>query len=264
MELSSTYQQPNSDELGKRSGRLRGTRSWLMAEHDGVTVDSGPILLELLTPGSDPKIFGASTRDDHRARPSVDIEERILIDVHIRTSIDSEARRKPVWYMPSSTKSNKETQLLFSQDHVSLERSIRKEARSSLIDNNACSSLDFRQSPSTQALVSSTDTHSSSSTKDTHLPSTDIFHPTSIDTSVRTAIDTEARDMVATLILVRDERGDLHDHKGHLRNAAGQRIDAQGAAIPDGEGKEAARKRFRSIKSDEFRRITLVSIDAKP
>ncbi|KAF2617904.1 hypothetical protein F2Q68_00040133 [Brassica cretica] len=41
------------------------------------------------------------TRDDHRARPSVDIEERISIDVHIRTSIDSEARRKPVWSQPT-------------------------------------------------------------------------------------------------------------------------------------------------------------------
>ena len=37
--------------------------------------------------------------------------------------------------------------------------------------------------------------------------------------------------MVATLILVRDNNGDLHDHEGHLRNAAGQRIDSQGAVI---------------------------------
>ncbi|KAF2549706.1 hypothetical protein F2Q68_00035341 [Brassica cretica] len=37
--------------------------------------------------------------------------------------------------------------------------------------------------------------------------------------------------MVATLILVRDDNGDLHDHEGHLRNGAGQRIDAKGAAI---------------------------------
>ncbi|KAF3587474.1 hypothetical protein F2Q69_00028776 [Brassica cretica] len=110
----------------------------------------------------------------------------------------------------------------------------------------------------------STDTRSPLSTEDTHLPSTDIFHPTSIDISTRTSIDTEPRDMVATLILVRDYRGNLHDQKGHLRNAAGQRIDAQGAAIPDGEGRKAARTRFRSRKSDEFRRITLVSIDAKP
>ena len=39
--------------------------------------------------------------------------------------------------------------------------------------------------------------------------------------------------MVATLILVHDERGDLHDEEGHLCNAAGQRIDAQGAATPE-------------------------------
>ena len=123
--------------------------------------------------------------------------------------------------MPSSTRSNKETQLLFSPDPASLERSIRKEARSSSIDNNARSSLDSRQPPSTHALVPSTDTRSPPSTKYTHLPSTDIFHPTSIDTSVRTSIDIEPRDMVVTLILVRDERGDLYDQGGHLRNATG-------------------------------------------
>ncbi|KAF3604289.1 hypothetical protein F2Q69_00036644 [Brassica cretica] len=39
--------------------------------------------------------------------------------------------------------------------------------------------------------------------------------------------------MVATLILVRDERGDLHDREGHLCNAAGQKIAAQGASIPE-------------------------------
>ena len=45
--------------------------------------------------------------------------------------------------MPSSTRSNKETQLLFWSDPTSLKRSIRKEIRSSSIDNNTCSSLDF-------------------------------------------------------------------------------------------------------------------------
>ncbi|KAF2590434.1 hypothetical protein F2Q70_00039124 [Brassica cretica] len=94
-------------------------------------------------------IFGASTRDDHRARPSVDIEEQISIDVHIRTSIDSEARRKLVWYMPSSTRSNKETELLCSPDPASLERSIRKEVCSSSIDSTTSSSIDFCQPPST-------------------------------------------------------------------------------------------------------------------
>ncbi|KAF3594009.1 hypothetical protein DY000_02020044 [Brassica cretica] len=37
--------------------------------------------------------------------------------------------------------------------------------------------------------------------------------------------------MVATLILVRDEKGDLYDQEGHLRNATGQRIYAQGAQV---------------------------------
>ncbi|KAF3540669.1 hypothetical protein F2Q69_00023123 [Brassica cretica] len=57
--------------------------------------------------------------------------------------------------------------------------------------------------------------------------------------------------MVATLILVRDERGDLHDQEGHLHNAAAS-----------GEAGETARRRFQSRKLDEFRRIALVSIDA--
>ncbi|KAF3568146.1 hypothetical protein DY000_02015495 [Brassica cretica] len=114
--------------------------------------------------------------------------------------------------MSSTTRSNKEIQLLFSPDLASLERSIRKKAHSSSIVNNTCLSLDFVQPPSTQTLVPSTDTRSPPSTEDTHLPSTDIIHLTSIDT--------EPRDMVATLILVRDERGDLHDQEGPLRNAA--------------------------------------------
>ncbi|KAF2563776.1 hypothetical protein F2Q70_00017288 [Brassica cretica] len=122
--------------------------------------------------------------------------------------------------MPRSPRSNKETQLLFSPDPASLEHSIRKEARSSSIDNNTRSSLDFVQPPSTQTLVRSTNTRSPPSTEDTHLPSTDIVHPTSIDTPSQISIDTEPRDMVATLILVRDDNYDLHDQDGHLCNAA--------------------------------------------
>ncbi|KAF3562121.1 hypothetical protein DY000_02014305 [Brassica cretica] len=53
-----------------------------------------------------------------------------------------------------------------------------------------------------------------------HLPSTNIFHLTSIDTPSQTSIDTEPREMLAPLILVRDNNGDLHDQEGHLRNAA--------------------------------------------
>ncbi|KAF3534466.1 hypothetical protein DY000_02040354 [Brassica cretica] len=52
-----------------------------------------------------------------------------------------------------------------------------------------------------------------------------------VEEQVAASIDTEPRDMVAPLILVRDNNGDLHDQEGHLRNAAGQSIDAQGAAI---------------------------------
>ncbi|KAF3542375.1 hypothetical protein DY000_02008271 [Brassica cretica] len=145
--------------------------------------------------------------------------------------------------MPRSTRSNKETQLLFSPDPASLERSIRKEARSSSIDNNTGSSLDFVQPPSTQTLVPPIETRSPPSTEDTHLQSTDIVHPTSIDTPSQTSIDTELRDMVATLILVRDNNGDLHDQEGLLRNAAG-------------EGRKAARRRFRSIGISHWCRST--------
>ena len=137
--------------------------------------------------------------------------------------------------MPSSTRSNKETQRLFSPDPVSFERSIRKEARSSSTDNNTRSSLDFVQPPSTQTLVPSTDTRSPLSTDNTHLLSTNILHLTSIDTPSQISIDTEPQDMVVPLILVRDNNGDLHDPEGHLRNATGQRIDAQGAPIPESD-----------------------------
>ncbi|KAF3546341.1 hypothetical protein DY000_02006499 [Brassica cretica] len=123
-------------------------------------------------------------------------------------------------YMPSSTGSNKETQLIFSPDPASLERSIRKEARSLSTDNNTSVLLNSAQPPSTQTPVPSTDTRSPLSTDNTHLPSNDIFHLTSFDIPSRTSIDTEPRGMVAPLILVRDNNGDLHDQEGHLRNAA--------------------------------------------
>ncbi|KAF2561265.1 hypothetical protein F2Q70_00017044 [Brassica cretica] len=154
--------------------------------------------------------------------------------------------------MPSSTRSNKETQLLFSSDPASLERSICKGIRSSSIDNNTCSSLDFRQPPSKQTPVSSTDTRFQLSTEDTLL-STDIFHPISIDLSVRTSIDTEPRDMVVTLILVRDYKGDLYDQEGHLRNATVQRIDSQGAVIPDRtEELDVMKHHVKAIIDDDF------------
>ncbi|KAL0796325.1 hypothetical protein Bca101_067702 [Brassica carinata] len=99
--------------------------------------------------------------------------------------------------MPSSTRNNKETQLIFSEDHASLKRSICKQKRSALININTSLSFDTRSSPSI----------------DTTLPSTDIFHPTSINTA--------------------EENGDLRDLEGHMRNAAGQKSDAQGNVIPE-------------------------------
>ncbi|KAF3535955.1 hypothetical protein F2Q69_00021806 [Brassica cretica] len=128
--------------------------------------------------------------------------------------------------MPSSTRSNKKTQQLLSSDPASLERSICKGIRSSLQRNTFL--IDRQQhlfvarfsSATVDPDTSLVDRHSPPpSTEDTLLSSTDIFHPTSIDTSVRTSIDTQPGDMVATLILVRDERGDLQDQEGHMRNA---------------------------------------------
>ena len=39
--------------------------------------------------------------------------------------------------------------------------------------------------------------------------------------------------MVATLVLIHDTTGNLHDQEGHLRNAAGQKIDDHEVVIPD-------------------------------
>ncbi|KAF3523805.1 hypothetical protein F2Q69_00047520 [Brassica cretica] len=105
--------------------------------------------------------------------------------------------------MPNSTRSNKESQLLFSPDPESLERTIRNEARSLSTDNNNSVSLDSAQPPSTQIPVPSTDSRSSLSTDNTNLPSTDNLHPTSIDIPSQTSVDTEPRAMVGPLILVR-------------------------------------------------------------
>ena len=133
--------------------------------------------------------------------------------------------------MPNNTRSNREWQIIFSPDPASLERTIRKEARSLSTDNNTSLSLNSGQPPSTLTPVPSTDSRSPLSIDNTNLPSIDNLHPTSIDIPTRTSIDTEPRAMVAPLILVWDNNGDLHDQEGHLRNVAGQRIDAQGAAI---------------------------------
>ncbi|KAF3511371.1 hypothetical protein F2Q69_00006839 [Brassica cretica] len=71
-----------------------------------------------------------------------------------------------------------------------------------------------------------TDTSQLKST-DTTNPSIDSCELPLIDTSIRTSINTRPRDMVTTLILVRDENGDLHGQEVHMRNATSQRLDDQ-------------------------------------
>ena len=46
--------------------------------------------------------------------------------------------------------------------------------------------------------------------------------------------------MVAKIIQESDENGDLHDQEGHMRNAAGQRLDYQRAVIIDQDDDIAA------------------------
>ena len=48
--------------------------------------------------------------------------------------------------------------------------------------------------------------------------------------------------MIATLVLQRDENRDMHDPGGHLCNATGQKLDAQGTAFlePDTDATGAA------------------------
>ncbi|KAL0695313.1 hypothetical protein Bca4012_062493 [Brassica carinata] len=155
--------------------------------------------------------------------------------------------------MPSITRSKKNKELL-STDPAALERLICKQIRSTSIDTPACASTDIHQQPSTEFQTPSTDTSSPASTDLINLTltdtlsstdtfqylSTNVFPPTSTDTAIRISIDTEPQNLVATLILKRDGEGNLLDQEGHLRNAAGQRINNQGAAIPDLEAEAAA------------------------
>ena len=46
--------------------------------------------------------------------------------------------------------------------------------------------------------------------------------------------------------------GDLHDQEGHLRNAAGQRIDTQGAAIPEPDEAVQPKTLADYNRSDQF------------
>ncbi|KAF2556670.1 hypothetical protein F2Q68_00014376 [Brassica cretica] len=124
--------------------------------------------------------------------------------------------------MSISTRSSKE-ELLFFSDPARLERSIRKEKRTSSIDTTSTTSIDTTS-------TTSIDTISTTLIDTTSTTSIDTCDRAMIDSSTRTWIDTNPR-ADWTLVLQRDENGDLHDHRGHLCNAAGQRIDGKGTAI---------------------------------
>ncbi|KAG5384661.1 hypothetical protein IGI04_036131 [Brassica rapa subsp. trilocularis] len=127
--------------------------------------------------------------------------------------------------MPSGTRSNKEKDLLFSDDPAHLERTIRRGQRSTSLDATTSSSIDTHNQPST-------DTRRSSSI--------DPSRSTTIDTTPRTSIDNVSSKMVNIIILTRDENGNLYDQAGHMRNATGQKIDAQGTVIPDADATRVA------------------------
>ncbi|KAF3511189.1 hypothetical protein F2Q69_00007162 [Brassica cretica] len=96
--------------------------------------------------------------------------------------------------MSSSTRSNKEKHLLFSEDPAHLEHTIRKDQRSTSLDAAAFTSTDSRTHPSTDTRPSS---------------STDIHRSTSNDSTPCASIDTQSRNMVVIVILRQDENGNL-------------------------------------------------------
>ncbi|KAF2577783.1 hypothetical protein F2Q68_00004189 [Brassica cretica] len=108
--------------------------------------------------------------------------------------------------MPSSTRSNKDKHLLFSEDPTHLERTIRKDQHSTSLDAVAFTSINSHTQPSTDTRPSS---------------STDLHRSTSVDTTPSTSIDHQSRNMVAIVILRQNENGNLYDQDGHLRNAIG-------------------------------------------
>ena len=127
--------------------------------------------------------------------------------------------------MPSGTRSNKEKDLLFSDDPAHLERTIRRGQRSTSLDATTSSSIDTHNQPSTDTRPSSL---------------IDPNRSTTIDITPRTSIDTVSSKMVSIIILTQDENRNLYDQDGHLRNATGQKIDAQGTVIPDANATGAA------------------------
>uniref|UniRef100_M4CVP2 Uncharacterized protein n=1 Tax=Brassica campestris TaxID=3711 RepID=M4CVP2_BRACM len=122
--------------------------------------------------------------------------------------------------MPSSTRSNKDKRLLFSEDPVHLECTIHKHQRSTSLDAAAFTSTDSRTQPSNDTRPSS---------------STDPHHSNSL-----TSINPQSRNMVVIVILRQDENGDLYDQDGRLCNATCQKLDSQGNVFPDTDATGAA------------------------
>ncbi|KAF3551288.1 hypothetical protein DY000_02007415 [Brassica cretica] len=151
-------------------------------------------------------------------RPMSRREMRDLVSADFKPKASPNYKITPDECMPNSTRSNKDKHLLFSEDPAHLERTIRKDQRSTSLNAAAFTSTDSHTQPSTDTRPSL---------------STDLHRSTSIDTTPRTSIDHQLRNMVAIVILRHNENGDLYDQDGHLRNATGQKLDAQGNVIPD-------------------------------
>ncbi|KAF2557671.1 hypothetical protein F2Q68_00015348 [Brassica cretica] len=117
--------------------------------------------------------------------------------------LDNQAPRQ---CMPSGIRSNKEKDLMFSDDPAHLERTIRRGQRSTSLDATTSSSIDTHNQPSTDTRPSS---------------SIDPNRSRTIDTTPHTSIDTVSSKMVNIIILTQDENGNLYDQAGHLRNATG-------------------------------------------
>ncbi|KAF3607888.1 hypothetical protein DY000_02047660 [Brassica cretica] len=95
---------------------------------------------------------------------------RNLVPADFKPKASPNYKITPDECMPSSTRSNKDKHLLFSDDPAHLERSIRKDQRSTSIDAAAFTSTDSHTQPSTDTRPSS---------------STDLHRSTSIDTTPR-------------------------------------------------------------------------------
>ncbi|KAF3556500.1 hypothetical protein F2Q69_00013008 [Brassica cretica] len=153
----------------------------------------------------------AFTSTDSRTQSSTDTRpsSSTSIDTTPRTSIDHQSRNMVAIVILRHDENGDMYDLdghlrNATEDPAHLERTIRKDQRSTSLDAAAFTSTDSHTQPSTDTRPSS---------------STDLHRSTSIDTTPRTSIDHQSRNMVAIVILRQDENGNLYDQDGHLRNA---------------------------------------------